>query len=162
VVSESSSFCFLAIPRKLIKRGCNSPFWLTQKQAFVKQPMDISVMIINVKNKNLLRDFIHLPKFIYRDDPNWVKPSVGSSPREFRVNANPAIRNHDMQLYLASNGKYLAGRIAVFVDNRYNAIHKEKTAFFGFFESQDSVRAAGELFYLPLPGLPAPKGCPGL
>lgn len=103
-------------------------------------------MLNDVRNKNQLIDFINLPEFIYRGDPNWVKPKMGTSPREFYVNANPAIRYHDMKLYLASEGNDLAGRIAVFVDNRYNSIHQEKTAFFGFFESQDSSKVASELF----------------
>jgi GNAT superfamily N-acetyltransferase len=103
-------------------------------------------MLITVRNKNQLIDFINLPDFIYSDDPNWVKPKIGASPREFNVNANPALRYHNMELYLVTKGKNIAGRIAAFVDKRYNSIHGEKTAFFGFFESQDNIRVASELF----------------
>lgn len=107
--------------------------------------MGHSGMLINVSNKNQLNDFINLPNFIYSDDPNWVTPRVGVSPREFNRNANPALRYHDLELYLTSDGKDFTGRIAAFVDNNYNLIHNEKTAFFGFFEARDSIETASEL-----------------
>lgn len=103
-------------------------------------------MLNNICNEGQLTDFINLPELFYKKDLNWVKPRVGAYPWEFNVRTNPILKYHEMKLFLTSNGKNLTGRIAAFIDNRYNSIHKEKTAFFGFFESQNNLTAARELF----------------
>ncbi len=101
-------------------------------------------MIIHPKNKNFLKQFIELPIQIYRDDPNWVSPLVGGDISNFNPSRGPNsyISN---QLFLAVSDSRPVGRIALFVDKLYNKIHKEKTAFFGFFECENNPDTALEL-----------------
>ncbi len=103
-------------------------------------------MIISVKDKTLLNEFIKLPESIYKGDPYWVKPLVGTVPVEFHANANPALKYHDMNLFLLQENSAFIGRVAAFVDKRFNHLHSENAAFFGFFECRDNIAAASELF----------------
>ncbi len=103
-------------------------------------------MIIIPKGKIQLNQFINLPQLIYQGDPNWIKPLIGIRAAEFRSSANPVLRYHDLELYLSLQNAEPAGRIAAFVDQQYNVIHREKAAFFGFFECFDNDASAGELF----------------
>lgn len=103
-------------------------------------------MIITPKNTFQLNQFISLPETIYLEDPDWVKPLAGSKVRDFYPSINPALRHSEIELHLALEGHMPVARVASFVDRQYNLIHKEKTAFFGFFESIDSPAVAKSLF----------------
>lgn len=103
-------------------------------------------MIVTVKTESELDRFVNLPRLIYHGDRNWVKPLIGTSSGEFRPSANPALKYHELELYLSVKNNTLQGRIAAFVDQRYNAMHSESTAFFGFFECLHKLSAAKELF----------------
>lgn len=101
-------------------------------------------MIITPSNKSLLKQFVELPLTIYSNDPNWVKPLVGSDISHFSASKapNPHIST---KLFLSVRDSRAAGRAALFIDKLYNKIHKEKTAFFGFFECENSIDTAVEL-----------------
>ncbi len=103
-------------------------------------------MIIIPKSISQLNQFINLPQSIYQGDPYWVKPLIGTRPEEFSSYANPALKYHDLELYLSLANGVPTGRLAAFVDKQYNTIHREKTAFFGLFECFDNDAAANELF----------------
>ena len=51
-----------------------------------------------------------------------------------------------MQLFVARRGAADVGRIAAILDRAHNEFHGEKTAFFGFFESENDPEIAGLLF----------------
>jgi hypothetical protein len=51
-----------------------------------------------------------------------------------------------MQLFVARRGAADVGRIAAILDRSHNEFHDEKTAFFGFFESENDPEVAGLLF----------------
>lgn len=101
-------------------------------------------MIVKPDNKGLLKQFIDLPEAIYRDDPNWVRPLVGGDISTFSPTRGPN-RNISNELFLAMHNSRPVGRIALFIDKLYNKIHKEKTAFFGFFECENNPQTALEL-----------------
>lgn len=102
-------------------------------------------MILPVRDKRHLLEFIRLPEQIYHDDPDWVKPLIGADPKEFRPSLNPALKHHDWGLFLSLKDTVPVGRIAVFVDRQHNLIHNEKTAFFGFFECINDQGTATDL-----------------
>jgi len=103
-------------------------------------------VIKSVKDKGLLSEFISYPENLYRDDPDWVRPLVGRHINEFSPRTNPALSKHEIELYLAFDGEKIKGRAAAFTDRMYNSIHREATAFFGFYECEDDDRISGELF----------------
>jgi ribosomal protein S18 acetylase RimI-like enzyme len=102
-------------------------------------------MITTVKNKSLLFDFVNLPEKLYKDDPNWVKPFVGSDVRDFIKGKNQALQHLDMEMYVCSTEGGYMGRVTAFEDKQYNKLHQVNNVFFGFFECVDNLEAAKDL-----------------
>jgi len=89
--------------------------------------------------------FLDVAENLYRDDPNWVPP-LRSDVAKVLSDENPFFRHAEMQLFVARRGASDVGRIAAIVDRAHNEFHAEKTAFFGFFESENDPATAGRLF----------------
>lgn len=102
-------------------------------------------MIIPVRDRAGLDEFIRAAESLYHDDPNWIQPLIGNRPHEFSAKTNPGIRYHKIQLFVYRKDNRPLGRIAAFTDDQYNKIHSDKTAFFGFFECIDYISAARDL-----------------
>jgi hypothetical protein len=86
--------------------------------------------------------FLDVAERLYRDDPNWVAP-LRSDVAKVLSNENPFFRHAEIQLFVARRGGTDVGRIAAILDREHNEFHGEKTAFFGFFESEnDKVTAS--------------------
>jgi hypothetical protein len=97
------------------------------------------------RGKSDLGRFLDVAERLYRDDPNWVPP-LRSDVAKVLSDENPFFRHAEMQLFVARRGKTDVGRIAAIVDRAHNEFHGEKTAFFGFFESENDPATAGLLF----------------
>jgi GNAT superfamily N-acetyltransferase len=84
-----------------------------------------------------IREFINLPKRIYRGNENWVPP-LGIAMRELLDRRKHPFHEHaEVAFFLAraSDGR-VVGRIAAFVNHLHNEYHFEKTGFFGFLEGE--------------------------
>jgi hypothetical protein len=94
--------------------------------------------IEEVRNQQDLMTFIRFPWKIYPGDRYWVPPLIKDQLQKF--NPKHPFRSHsEMILFLAYQGKEVAGRIAGIIDQSFIEFHQEKTGYFGFFESiQDS------------------------
>jgi hypothetical protein len=95
----------------------------------------VSIEPISRSKKDLHR-FFDVADRIYRDDPNWVPPLRDDVAKVFN-DKNPFLRHAEIQLFVARRGSADAGRIAAILDRNHNDFHGEKTAFFGFFESEN-------------------------
>lgn len=73
-------------------------------------------------------------------------PPLRSDVAKVLSEENPFFRHAEMQLFVARRGATDVGRIAAIVDRAHNDFHEEKTAFFGFFESENDPATAGLLF----------------
>jgi GNAT superfamily N-acetyltransferase len=98
-----------------------------------------------------LRAFIDLPFRLYGDDPNWVAPLRSDIRNRLDPNQNPFFAHAKACLFLARRGSEVVGRISAHVDRRYNEFHsvdgkKDRTGFWGFFESVEDADVAGALF----------------
>lgn len=90
--------------------------------------------------------FLAVPHRIYGNDPNWVAPLEDDLKKVF-TDRNPLFEHAEMQLWVAeSDGGKDVGRIAGILDRAHNEFHRERTAFFGFFESIDDPAVSGSLF----------------
>ena len=89
--------------------------------------------------------FLRVPYSIYRDDPHWVAPLLADAQR-ILGEANPLFSHAEMQLWVAHRGGQDVGRIAGICDAHHNQNRRERTAFFGFFESIDDLAVSGALF----------------
>ncbi|HJW15399.1 MAG TPA: N-acetyltransferase [Thermoanaerobaculia bacterium] len=105
---------------------------------------DISMEPISRSKRDLAR-FFDVADRIYASDPNWVPPLRDDLAKVFSEK-NPFFRHAEMQLFVASRGGRDAGRIAAILDRNHNDFHGEKTAFFGFFESENDQAVATRLF----------------
>jgi len=97
------------------------------------------------RGKKELGRFFDVAESLYESDPNWVPPLRGDLAKVLS-NENPFFRHAEMQLFIARRGGSDVGRIAAILDRGHNAFHDEKTAFFGFFESENDPEIAGLLF----------------
>ncbi|MBI2982010.1 MAG: N-acetyltransferase [Deltaproteobacteria bacterium] len=104
-----------------------------------------SVRVEPVLSRADLLKFIKVPWKIYRDDPAWVPPLIQERKDFLNPKKNPFFEHADVQLFLAYKNGELAGRTSVQIDRLFNEIHKEKTGFFGFFESENDPDVATAL-----------------
>jgi hypothetical protein len=98
-----------------------------------------------VATKKDWAEFIELPWKIYRGDPNWVPPLRIAVRDVLDVVKNPFFKHAYMHPVLAYRGDEVVGRIVGVIDENHNHFHKERTAFFGFFEAIDDQALADRL-----------------
>jgi len=89
--------------------------------------------------------FLKVSYPIYANDPNWVAPLLMDLKKVF-TNENPLFEHARMQLWVAEQDGRDVGRIAGIVDDHFNRSAKLPAAFFGFFESVDSIEVSRGLF----------------
>lgn len=100
----------------------------------------MTVEIEPVQTKRQLKEFIHLPWKIYRDDKAWVPPLLQQERERLSAKHNPFFEHAKAQYFLARRSGEVVGRISAHIDHLHNQTHNEQTGFFGFFESvEDSA-----------------------
>ncbi|HEX6034859.1 MAG TPA: hypothetical protein VFY83_10510, partial [Anaerolineales bacterium] len=101
---------------------------------------------LNLKNKKQVDDFLRLPFSIYEDIAQWVPPL--QMDERFRLNRErfPFYKHSQAAFFLVYEGARPIGRLAVLDNQRYNELHKSKTAFFYLFECEKNEKAATALF----------------
>ena len=105
------------------------------------------VVIQEVNNRKLLRQFIHLPAAIHKDHPNWVPPIYMDEWEFFSPKKNKSFEVCDTILLLAYKGKEVVGRIMGIIHRKYNADHNENHARFAFFETYNDTEVASALLH---------------
>ncbi len=81
---------------------------------------------------------------------NKLLPSV--------LGKNPFFEHTDITFIIAKEGEKPVGRIAAFIDHRYNSEHDEQTGWIGMFESTYDSKVGSDILNLALDNLRA-KGC---
>ncbi len=105
-----------------------------------------SLEILPVDNSRRERQFLDLPRRLYRGDPHWVEPLRFQQAELAGFRSHPFYQRAESQAFLAVAGGEVCGRI-VAIDNRnYREWHRDETGFFGFFESIDDGVVARKLF----------------
>ncbi len=107
--------------------------------------MPRDVRIDPVRDRQDLRQFIHLPWQLYRDDPAWVPPLLFDLKKLLSPKRHPFHQHADVQYLLAHLNGQVVGRIAAIVNHRHIQFHNESVGFFGFFESIDDQGVAQAL-----------------
>jgi GNAT superfamily N-acetyltransferase len=88
-----------------------------------------------------MRDFLHLPFTIYRNDPLWVPPILSEVRRVLDPQQNPYFRDGVLRLFVCYRDELPVGRIAVIINYTHWRKFGERAAFFGFFESLNDAVA---------------------
>jgi len=100
--------------------------------------MDIQV----VSNRRDLREFIHFPYRLYRDDPVWVPPLRSEQKAQFDPDKNPMLNHCETQLFLLVDGGKVIGRCSAFVDRMAVDYWGEPIGLFGSFECMEDEKGA--------------------
>ncbi len=99
------------------------------------------IELVPVTTKALLREFVELPYRLYAGHPHWVPQLRRDEYNRIDPAHNPFFEHATRDLWLARDGSAYVGRIAAIEDRLHNEVHREKTAWFGFFEARDASTA---------------------
>lgn len=102
-------------------------------------------MIEVIEARKSLDDFIKFPLSLYSHDPFYV-PQLTKEMRVHFSSENPFFSHCSAKFFIAVKEGRPAGRIISFVNRRHNEFHREKTGFFGFFESVNDKSVSRVLF----------------
>ncbi len=105
----------------------------------------MSIEIRPVRDRAGQRDFIRLPRALYRDDPLWPPPIDFERRAFLDRRKHPFFLHGEAQAFTAWAGGECVGRILVAEDPRYNELHSSRTGTFGLFESRDDPAVSGAL-----------------
>ena len=93
------------------------------------------------------RDFLDLPKLIYKDYPNWVCPFDTSIKAVFDPAKNKLFKDGEaIRWVLYNEAGECVGRIAAFYDNLHAYSYEQPTGGCGFFEAINDQEVANILF----------------
>ena len=106
----------------------------------------MSVEIKKVSNGKDHKAFMKLPWKIYENDPSWAPDLIMDLKDRLNRKKHPFFRQGSAEFFLAYKDGELVGRIAAIDNPDHNKYWKEKTGFWGFFESIDDQEVASALF----------------
>jgi hypothetical protein len=103
--------------------------------------------IVEVTGQSFIKEWLALPKRLYRGDKNWICPLDAEIESIFSPQSNTCFRHGEAKRWLLKDGKgNTIGRIAAFVDYKKSELYDKPTAGAGFFECIDNQEAANLLF----------------
>lgn len=99
------------------------------------------------EDKRLVREFLDLPKSIYKGNPSWVCPFDDSIESVFDPSRNKLFADGEAIRGVAydSSGRAV-GRIAAFYDREHAYSYEQPTGGCGFFEAIDDQQLADMMF----------------
>jgi len=100
--------------------------------------------VIEVITKRDLDDFIRFPYLLYSKDPFFAPPLMKEMYEKFSER-NPFFLHAHAKYFLAKKDGEISGRVAAIMNKKHNEFHKDKTGFFGFFESTNNYAIASAL-----------------
>lgn len=103
------------------------------------------VSVRPVRTRSDLKQFIRLPWDIYQEDPAWVPPLILDRKQTLDRKKNPFFEHAEAEYFLAEKNGRVVGRVSAHIDRLHNETHRDKTGFFGFFESTDDDAVAKAL-----------------
>jgi hypothetical protein len=102
--------------------------------------------VTQITDKKGMKEFVELSKRIYANDPNFVSPLDSEIERNLDPQTNPYFKTADIQVFLCRKNDKPVSRAVVVINHAHIKRFGVKTAFFGFFESENDLHAAKCLF----------------
>lgn len=99
-----------------------------------------------VPSRSTLRDFVRFPLSLYRDDPNYIIPSVEQQVRSLLGRHNAIITNGVQAFLMAYDGDQPVGRVLAGIDFRTAPRDGGRQGYISMFECIDSQQVADTLF----------------
>lgn len=97
----------------------------------------MSYEIKEISTRRDLKTFIFLPERIHQGHVNWVPPLYGDEWKYFDREKNKAFAYSDTIMLLAWKDGRPVGRIMGIINHKFNEARNEKTARFGFLETEE-------------------------
>ncbi|HNX44374.1 MAG TPA: hypothetical protein PLJ84_09540 [Bacteroidales bacterium] len=94
----------------------------------------MSIEIRKVESRKELRQFIHLPAAIHSGEKNFLPPIYADDWNFFDSKKNVSFASCDTILVLAWHNGKPVGRVMGIIHNKYNQLHNEKNARFGYLD----------------------------
>ena len=103
--------------------------------------------IVQVDSQATHREFLRLPRVIYRDDPNWISHIDQDIEAVFDLRKNRYFRYGDADRWILrdKNGETI-GRVAAFINEKQSYAEGQPTGGMGFFDCVEDEKAAFALF----------------
>lgn len=104
----------------------------------------MSVQIVSIKGRRLLKKFIRFPYELYKDSEYFVPALEGDEYDTFNRKKNGAYEFCDAECYLAYKDEQIVGRVAAIINFKANELWNEKVVRFGwldFVEDQEVLNA---------------------
>jgi len=105
--------------------------------------MSYQVTIIN--DRKGMQDFLDLPYRIYHNDPDWVPPLKSEIIGTLDQTKNPYFTGVDLQKFVCYKENEPVARAIAVINPEHWKKFNQKTAFFGFYESQNDEQASAIL-----------------
>ena len=106
----------------------------------------MKVRILEKGNKRDIHIFKSLPFEIYKGNKFWVPPFPGEMERVMSSSLHPFYVHSEADFFVVESEHEVLGRVAVLHNRNYNDFHKQKTAFFYYFESINDQEVTNLLF----------------
>lgn len=108
------------------------------------------MQLIPVQDKATIRQFLEVPAFIHRDNPEWIRPLDKDIEVVFDRDKNKLFRSGEnacARWILQDDEGNIIGRVAAFVNRKYRTKgDTQPTGGLGFFECIDDQQAADFIF----------------
>ncbi len=105
------------------------------------------MVLTEVNNAGTRKQFLEIPKVLYKNDPFWVCPLDMEIENIFNPDKNSGFKHGDARRWILTTPDGIpAGRIAAFYDNNKCFHNPQPTGGIGFFECINDQSAANLLF----------------
>lgn len=91
-----------------------------------------------------LRDFLNVVDYVYRDDPNYVRP-LNMDLKDRLSRKNPFFNHAEGTTFTAHKNGWCVGRITAQVDRAHLELHHDDAGFFGFLDTVDDAEVTTAL-----------------
>jgi len=103
--------------------------------------------VIYVASSKTISKFLDVPRYIYKNDPNWICPLDKDVEAIFNQATNPFFKHGTCERWvLEDNNGIVIGRVAAFINEKKAFQYDQPTGGMGFFECIDDKDAAFALF----------------
>lgn len=104
------------------------------------------IALTECRSKTERKIFERVAEILCGHDKAFVPPFPGSIVKYLSPESAFCQRHGEIIPFIAWRNGRIAGRIAAIVNRTHNEYHKDRTAFFGFFECEDNQETANTLF----------------
>lgn len=113
----------------------------------------VEIRALDLNRRKDRAAFIDMAPPLYEADPHYIAPLRHNMMHFLRPAQNPALRNLDIESFVAVQDGRTLGRITAHIDRAFDAYHETKAGFFGFFECVPSQEIAHALLGTALASL---------